>query len=83
MKNRVGVEECFLRTHFGRFNEDCITVIIVENHDVIVPITRRNAESSGLVCADLASDFLYGNETVMSSFIWFVGFREVVLVEFD
>ena len=67
MEDRVGLYELCFTLRIYRLGDDCVAVMVVEDHDVLAAATGGNGEAASLVSRDFASHFDCLNKHLMGS----------------
>ena len=53
----VGLDELCFTSRFYRLGDDCVAVMVVENHEVLAAATGGDGETASLVHGDFTSQF--------------------------
>ena len=67
MEERVGSDELCFTLRFYRLGDDCITVMVIEDHEVLADATGGDWEADSLVSGYFASQFNCLNRHLMGS----------------
>ena len=73
----VGTEDFTARAVFEWLREDCVGVIVIEDHDVLVASTGSDWESAGLVGVDSSRFFDGGKDLVGGGIVRLLGWVHV------
>ena len=67
MEDRVGSDELCFTSRFYRLRDDCVSVMVVEDHEILDDATGGDGETSSLVSRYFASQFNCLNKHLMGS----------------
>ena len=67
MEDGVGSDELCFTSRFYRLRDDCVAVMVVEDHEVLAAATGVDGETDILVCGDFTSQFDCLNKNLMGS----------------
>ena len=57
MEDRVGSDELCFTSLFYRLGDDCVAVVVIEDHEVLAAATGGDEEAASLVRGDFTSQF--------------------------
>ena len=77
------LEKAFVESRWQWLGENVIAVVVVDDQEVLVALTRRNGKLAGEVGRDLTGDLVHSKVAEVRFVVWVVRVREGFVIHED